>query len=322
MKCIAMASILVALGGCASQPAAPDWVNGSAADYRPGEYLIGRGQAATSEEARDRARADLAKVFEAEVTAASADEQSFKDSRYEASSARRIEIRTRRVVEGIEIARTWQEPASGSHHALAVLPRLKAGNALREEIARLDETTRLQTRRAAETPDLLLKISSAGRALAAQAERHAYQKTLRVVDPTGVGAPSSWNVARLKADFEALLKRVRLATRASGELQALLEGAVAAAGFLVDADADYVLEANLVLDASGPMDDWYWQHGVVEIRLVEAASGRSRGLHRWPVKAAALAPGLAAQRALAQVDATLKKELRPTLIHFASKETP
>jgi len=319
MKRIVMASILVALGGCASQPAAPDWVSGTAQDYRPAEYLIGRGEGATSEEARDRARADLAKVFEAEVTAASADEQSFKDARYEASSTRRIEIRTRRIVEGIEIARTWQEPASGSHHALAVLPRLKAGHALREEIARLDETTRLQARRAAETPDLFLKIAAANQA---QAERHGYQKTLRVVDPTGTGAPPSWNVARLKADFEALLKRVRLAPRAEGSLKPLLDGAVAAAGFIPAADADYVLEASLALDASGPLDDWYWQHGVLEIRLVEAASGRSRGSRRWPVKAAALAPGLAAQRALDQVDATLKKELRPTLIHFASKEMP
>lgn len=322
MKRIAMASILLALAGCASQPAAPDWVNGAAGDYRSAEYLIGRGEGATSEEARDRARADLAKVFEAEVTAASADEQSFKDARYEASSTRRIEVRTRRIVEGIEIARTWQAPASGSHHALAVLPRLKAGHALREEIARLDETTRLQTRRAAETPDLFLKIAAAGQALAAQADRHACQKTLRVLDPAGIGAPPAWNAARLKADFEALLKRVRLDPRAEGSLKPLLDGAVAAAGFIAAADADYVLEASLALDPTGPLDDWYWQHGVLEIRLVEAASGRSRGLRRWPVKAAALAPGLAAQRALDQVDAVLKAELRPTLIHFASKEAP
>jgi len=322
MKRIAAMSLWLALSGCASQPAAPDWVSGAAQDYRPGEYLIGRGQGATGEEARDRARADLAKVFEAEVSAESADEQSFRNSRYEASSARRIEVRTRRIVEGMEIARTWQEPANGSHHALAVLSRLKAGSALREEIARLDETTRLQARRAGEAQDLFLKIGSAGQALAAQAERHGYQKTLRVVDPTGTGAPASWNVARLKADFEALLERVRLATRAEGSVQPLLEGAVAAAGFLAAADADYVLEASLALEASGPLEDWYWQHGVLEIRLVEAASGRSRGSRRWPVKAAALAPGLAEQRALDQVDATLKKELRATLIHFASGESP
>jgi hypothetical protein len=322
MKRIAVVTLWMALSGCASPPAAPDWVSGAALEYRPGEYLIGRGQGATGEEARDRARADLAKVFEAEVTAASADEQSFRDSRYEASSTRRIEVRTRRIVEGMEIARTWQEPASGSHHALAVLPRRKAASALREEIARLDETTRLQTRRAAETPDLFLKIGAAGQALAAQAERHGYQKTLRVVDPTGTGAPAAWNVARLQVDVEALLERVRLATRAEASVQPLLDGAVAAAGFLAAADADYVLEASLALEASGPVDDWYWQHGVLEIRLVDAASGRSRGSRRWPVKAAALAPGLAGQRALDQVDATLKKELRATLIHFASQESP
>ena len=231
-------------------------------------------------------------------------------------------MRTRRVVEGIEIARTWQEPGNGSHHALAVLPRAKAGNALREEIARLDEATGLHARRAGEIADAFLKIAAAGQGLAAQAERHGLQKTLRVVDPTGVGAPPTWNVDRLRADFEQLLSRVSVATSASGELQPLLDAAVARAGFQADPGAGYRLEARLVLEASGPSEGWYWQHGGLELRLVETQSGRSRGAQRWPLKAAALAPGLAAQRVLEQADATLKKELRPALIRFATTEAP
>lgn len=328
MRPIAMMSILLALGGCASQPATPDWVSGTPKDFRPAEYLIGRGQGPSGEEARDRARADLAKVFEAQVTAQSEDEQSFRSAGgYESRSVQAVAVRTDRLVEGIEIARVWQEPG-GSHHALAVLPRLKAGNALRSEIARLDEATRLHAARAGAEQDLFLKIAAAGHALAAQADRHAYQKTLRVVDPTGVGEPSSWNVERLKADFDALLKRVSLAPRVvrdtSGELEPILAGATASAGFLAErpAAAEYVLEASLALQAAGPMQGWYWQHGVMEIRLVEAQSGRSRGARRWPIKTAALTPGMAAQRALEHADATLKKELRATLIGFASQETP
>jgi hypothetical protein len=299
-------------------------VSGASREYRSNEYLVGRGQGANGEEARDRARADLAKVFEAEVRAESADEQSFKDSRYETSSARRIEVRTRRIVEGIEIARTWREPANGSHQALAVLPRLKASHALREEIARLDEATRLHSERARDAEDLFLKIAAAGQALGAQNERSAHQKTLRVVDPTGAGEPPSWSVERLKADFDSLLKRVKVAPRvvgdASGNLATILNGATAAAGFLADTGAspEYLLEASLVLEATGPLEDWYWQRGVLDVRLVEPATGRSRGARRWPIKASALAPEVALQRALGEVETALKSGLRATVIGFAA----
>jgi hypothetical protein len=314
-------AILLILAGCASQPAVPDWVSGEGREYPVSQYLVGRGQGPSGEEARDRARGDLAKILEAEVSVASADEQSFRDSRYETASARRVEVRAQRLVEGIEIARTWQDP-HGGHYALALLPRLKAANALREEIARLDEATRIQAARSRAAPDLFAQIAAAGQALSAQLERAAHQKTLRVIDPTGVGAPPSWNVERLRADFQALLARVRVRVRADGKLEPFLRAAVASSGFTADAAADYVLEGRLALEATGPVEGWYWQRGALEVRLVEVAGGASRGLKRWPLKAAAPAPGLAAERALDQADALLRKELRPTLIRFATKETP
>ena len=69
MKPLAMLAIAAALAGCASQPT-PDWVAGDAREYPAHAYLVGRGQGPSGEEARDRARADLAKIFDAEVTAA------------------------------------------------------------------------------------------------------------------------------------------------------------------------------------------------------------------------------------------------------------
>src|SRR5687767_2572429 len=101
------------LPGCASNPHAPDWVNGTPAKYASAQYLSGRGQAASGEEARDRARADLAKTFEVNVSVESEDVQAFRSGaggQYEGRSARRIATRTDRVVEGMEIAETWQDP--------------------------------------------------------------------------------------------------------------------------------------------------------------------------------------------------------------------
>src|ERR1019366_645792 len=73
--------MLSLLLGCASrQPAQPDWIAGDSANYKSSQYLIGRGQAATQEEAKDRARADLSKIFQVAVTADSEDVQKFKTS--------------------------------------------------------------------------------------------------------------------------------------------------------------------------------------------------------------------------------------------------
>ena len=56
--------LVLMLGACASKsPPPPTWVMGDSDAYSNTQYLLGRGQAATAEEAKDRARADIAKVF-------------------------------------------------------------------------------------------------------------------------------------------------------------------------------------------------------------------------------------------------------------------
>lgn len=324
--------VLAGLGGCATSAQAPDWVSGAAAKYPPAQYLIGRGEGPSGEEARDRARADLAKIFDVDIAVESEDTQAFrtaaKGSTYEASSSRRITARTEQLVEGIEIAESWRDPKSGSYHALAVLPRAKAGTALRREIERLDDATRLYLDRARDSADLLAKIAAASQAVVAQTDRVAYQKQLRVIDPTGVGAPPSWSLERLGTDRDALLKRVKIAPRvttdASGGLAPVVKGALASAGFLADTGTspDYVLEASLALDDLGLQEGWYWQRGVLEVHLVEPATQRVRGLKRWPIKTSALKQDAAVQRAVDASDAILKKELRGTFIGFAAGAGP
>lgn len=324
--------VLAGAGGCATSTRAPDWVSGAAAKYPPALYLLGRGEAPTGEEARDRARADLAKIFDVDIAVESEDTQTFRTAAggnaYEERSARRITARTEQLVEGIEIAETWRDPKGGRYHALAVLPRAKAGTALRREIERLDDATRLYLDRARDSGDVLAKIAAASRAVVAQTDRAVTQKQLRVIDPTGVGAPPSWSLDRLDADRDALLKRVRIAPHvtadASAGLAPVVKGALASAGFLAETGTspDFVLEASLALDDLGLQDGWYWQRGVLDVRLLESGTQRVRGLKRWPIKASALKHDAAVQRAVDASDAILKKELRGTLLGFAAGAGP
>ncbi|MCR4332265.1 MAG: LPP20 family lipoprotein [Sulfuricaulis sp.] len=330
-----LAVSLIATGGCASRPTMPDWVNGPAEKYPSEQYLVGRGQAATAEEARDRARADLAKIFEVAVAVESEDIQTFrrksdsaaKDakpaSEYAAQASRRLTTRADHLIEGIQIAEVWQDPLTRTQHALAVLPRLQASMRLRQEIERLDAATRKYLDESRTAADILMKIGAAQHALEAQMKRAGYQKSLRIVDPTGRGAESEWNTARLNADLADLLRRVRVAVQTAPDappgFAAAVSGAVAGAGFLIATGEkpEYVLVANLALEDLGLRDGWYWQRGALEVTLREVAANRVRGSRRWDIKVSAQDRAVSRQRALDQAAALLKKDLRETLTGFA-----
>lgn len=324
---IALASILT---GCATKPVQPDWVAGESAKYPGAQYLSGRGIAGSQEEARDRARADLAKVFQVAVVADSEDVQSFKSDaaggagQYEGQATRRISTRTDQIVRGIQIAELWQDPATRNHYALAVLPRLQAAASLRQQIGQLDEGIRTNIDQSRKSTDLFLKIAAASRALDLQMERDGVQKSLQVVDVTGRGLDPQFSAPKLKADLDELLKRVRVASQISGDspagLTEIVSGALAQAGFMLETGdhPDFALKARMNLTDMGLVNGWYWQRGTLEVTLVESANGRVRGTKRWPIKASAIDKETAAKRAMDQADEVLKKELGSAIIEMAT----
>ena len=322
--------MLSLLPGCASrQPIQPDWIIGDSAQYKSAQYLIGRGQAATQDEAKDRARADLAKIFQVAVTADSEDVQKFKSDpagpgQYENQVSRHITTRTEQIIRGIQIAELWQDPVTKNHYALAVLPRLQTAASLRQQISQLDEATGNHIEHSRKNSDLFLKIAAANQALEAQQERDTLQKSLQVVDITGSGLESQWNSAKLNGDLDELLKRVRIASQVAADstpgLAVVVSGALAKAGFMIETgqNPDFVLQAKMELADLGFKEGWYWQRGVLEVALSETATGRVRGTRRWTVKSNAPDKESAAKRALSQADAVLKQELRTAIIDMAT----
>jgi hypothetical protein len=322
-------AIVALMSGCATAPSQPDWVNGTSSRYPDAQYLTGRGQAPAVDEARDRARADLAKIFEVGISVTSEDTQTYSvgakaPGQYQAQATRQIATRTDQIVRGIQIAELWQDPATKAQHALAVLPRLPAATSLRQEIERLDGATRTYLDQARTSDDLFMKIGAASHALDAQLERQAFQKSLKIVDLTGRGVEPEWNSTRLAADLADLLKRVRMATRVPAQALAgfaeVVNGAVAAAGFMIETGdkPDFLLDANLTLQDLGLQEGWYWQRGTLEVRLTETAGNRVRGSQRWPIKSSARDQASSQSRALDEADKLLKNELRAAIVGFAT----
>ena len=326
----AFAFMLTLLPGCASKPTTPDWIAGDSAQYNSAQYLIGRGQAATQEEAKDRARADVAKVFQVAVVASSEDVQRSKSDstgaapQYEEQASRHISTRTDQIIRGIQIAEIWQDHNTKNYYALAVLPRLQAAASLRQQISQLDEATANHIEQSRRSSDLFQKIAAASLAVETEREHESLQKSLQIVDPTGRGTESKWNSAKLQSDLDELLKRVRIASQVSADstpgLAEVVAGALANAGFMIETgqSPDFVLQARMVLDDLGVQKGWDWQRGVLEVNLSEKATSRVRGTKRWNIKSSAPDTESAIKRALNEADAILKQELRPTIIDMVS----
>jgi hypothetical protein len=325
----AFAFMLSLLSGCASKPASPDWIAGDSATYNSAQYLIGRGQASTQEQAKDRARSDVAKVFQVAVVVSSEDVQRSKSdstgaAKYEQQASRSISTRTDQIIRGIQIVELWQDPTTKSYYALAVLPRLQTAASLRQQISQLDDATANYIEQSRKASDLFQKIAAASQAVETEREHESLQKSLQIVDPTGRGTESKWNSAKLQSDLDELLKRVRIAPQVSADstpgLAEVVAGALANAGFMIETGQkpDFVLRARMVLDDLGFQNGWDWQRGVLEINLSEAATGRVRGTKRWTVKSSAPDEETAAKRALNQTDAILKQELRTAIIDMVN----
>lgn len=324
--------VLLLLAGCAS--GRPDWTdNGKSKDYPANRYLTGIGTATDLGTAQDRARANLAKIFSVKISEITEDvtrharKSGVAGTKHinEARVERLISSRTEQVLTGVQIAETWRGPRTRDYYVLAVLPRRQASNNLRQEIDRLDRTTRTNVKRARNEDDSLRKVRAASIALDAQIARQAYQRTLRIIDRSGRGEPPKWEMAKLSNDLDRLLHRVRIAPQvtddATGTLKTSVSGALAIAGFLVSEDkaAEFVLDARLSMEDIGFRDGWYWTRGVLEIKLRERASKRARGNVRWPIKAAGHSAGDAKQRIANKADALLKRQLKSSIIKFATR---
>jgi len=323
------------LSACSSAPQRPDWLSSDTPHYSNNNYLLGRGEAPTLEQAKDRARSDLAKIFEVAVNESSEDVRVFESrsqagavqSDNQARVARTTLTHTDRVLEGVRIAETWQDPKTQNFYALAVLKRSQAAAGLRQEISQLDEATQRYLDQARDSKDLLDKIAMAQRAPQAQEERAGFQQTLKVVDRSGQGMPSKWSTARLRADAEGLRARLRIAVEvgpgAPARLATITAGALSDAGYktVPAKEADYVLVTSVNMLDPILREGWYWVTGQIDVQLRDSGNDRVRGTKRWPIKASAQDLAMVQQRAWNQVDGWLKKELGNALMGFTAGES-
>ena len=306
----------------------PDWVMGNSSQYPASSYLVGKGQADNMAVAKDRARADLAKIFSVAINEQTRDTSSYSlDSAAAAAPKntldvdRNITTRTNQVMSGVEISDTWEDPKSQQYYALATLSRAKASASLRQQIGDLDAGTASLMNQAQNSTDLFDKIAAASQAVDAQTARAALQHSLQVVDSSGQGMPPSWPLAKLQADRGALLKQLQVSAAAEGRdaaaVQKLLAGALANSGFTVADNAPYTMTAALDYSSLPPQGGWHWISGTLQVTLT-GSNSRAHGVRRWDLKVSGTDEQLAQQRLMDQVSQYLQSDVQGTVLAFAT----
>ncbi|OGT22569.1 MAG: hypothetical protein A2V90_07395 [Gammaproteobacteria bacterium RBG_16_57_12] len=328
--CLLVSGLVSCHGGAKSgaQGDKPDWVDGNSRRYPVDMYLTGVGVAPDPALARDRARVELAKIFQVAVTEQGQDTQRFERTVSEGETkesnlqqvSRQSSLYTDQIIQGIEVSEIWEDGA-GQYHALAVLSRQQAGMRLRQEIKRLDEATGQYVRSARGYPDSMAKIAAAQKAIQQQQERQSYQRSLQIVDITGQGLPSPWNIAELQADLNDVLSRIyfkpQVVNSQDQPLLEMLAASLAEAGFRVvrDAPANYTLQGRLALDDETVQGGWHWRRGNLELILLDS-DDTPVGTRTLPIKASAAQSGLLQQRLMIEIETVLKSRLRDTLLEF------
>ena len=269
---------------------APDWTLGESAKYPNALYVTATGSASDAEKAKDRAMGNLSKVFEAHIigsTTTSSDTQSQMSSSGEKVSSQqrlmqRINVQSEQVIEGIQIAEQWQNTEDLTYYALAVVNREHVGNIIKNEMIKLDKASEFELNTIKSLKDDLKVVATYQRVTELQKTRNNFQKMLKVIDLKGKGLRERWSLVELKVFLASVLSEIRMSATVQSinfsGLKQQVESAISQAGFsAVQGTADYTLLAEVDLQDVEKKQAWYWQRGSLDIRLIDANSGITRG---------------------------------------------
>jgi hypothetical protein len=222
--CGALLGALLWSAACAGGRGRPDWIDGSAASYPRERYLIGVGEGEDLDAARDRARAEIARIFEVRIEDAVVDRSEevavTEATRRLSSVVERIAVETRTTteaeLEGVEIAETWKDPGTQRVYALAVLDARRAQRRLLEQAIRRAEETLGSLEAAESAHGALARIRAHVNAARASRERDRLLAHARVLGSMESAVGQQMETAKLELLLLWELARVDFAVRARG----------------------------------------------------------------------------------------------------------
>jgi hypothetical protein len=269
----------------------PDWVDAQSMEYPQETYVTGVGAGDDRATARDRARAEISKVFSTNVTVdtnlTESEDTTNKDgassNKFSQSIAQTVKTASQKVLEGVQVVEDWQDTATRVHYALAVLERSKARAAITDKIADLDKQA-LQLKAEMEATDLkLAKAKAAMRLLAVLKARAGLNSELRVVDNSGQGVKAVIDEGAVRPEaakaVAALNVSVDMTGSAADEVETAIVSGLNSFGLQASVNgknADIGVEGKVETKAmKGDGSKWQWARSTVTISLKDPHTGKT-----------------------------------------------
>ncbi len=259
-KLLIILALILLLCSCAKKiPGPPAWINGNPDEYPRVKYMHAVGVAATHEEATQTARAEIAKQFNVKIETLLTTLAQYTGMEGASGSSwilnNSVSELTRtyvdETVQGIEIARTWNDTQKGRVYALAVLERSPARRRIEQRVMDLDSEIAKLVERSDGGDSNLARLRPLVTALALMKEREIKNNQLSVINPTGQGLDGEISSAALNEKLNAALEKVNIKVDIGGDSAQVVNSAVVASlnnGRLSvggDGAADIIIEGRV-----------------------------------------------------------------------------
>lgn len=247
----------------------PSWVDTkNAPEYPDMQYMLGVGHGQGRVPCENDARADIAKIFKAEVSSVSKDWQAHFSRvnaagvgvSIEAMSVEQLtQVSTDYVLKGTEIKAVWQGPDVMA--CLAVLDRVAVAQILRAEIQRLDAQIVAQVQEGdRQTGNATARYMAYKQAMELLQRREALNADLRLISRSGIDPPFS--IAALAAKFTRAKSRIKIGFQLKGSERAKVQSCLA---------EELNKQGITVMEGSSDVD--LWIHGKIEVKRAGSFSG-------------------------------------------------
>lgn len=312
--------------------AQPSWILNESETYPRKRFIVGVGEGDSLNDAKSRARAELASNFHVNIDSQTKDLSAFTSNAEKSSTDVSIERLTRshtqQVLEGVAISDSWYDNKTQHYFALATLSRLKTANQLRQRIEEIDQGTSSQIRAIKQESSIFKKSVLSKRAIEQQSMRQALNQQYRIVSLSGRGIDSPWPIAKLRADRKELLSRIHFLVESEGELgdetESILIGILSKEGYSVakftlgidNTTANqtvYALKAKVRSDTLEPKGGWYMSSNTALVTIDSPQEGVLSS-HQWYFKTSATQQSMLRVRTLKALSSVLEKELSEKLL--------
>jgi hypothetical protein len=287
MKNILSLLVILIITACSSTSVQdPSWLNQPESVYPQSQYLSAVGLGRDTEQAKQVALANLARIFSVSIAEEQIDKSSFSSEQGKTNTeiTRFISAKANQQLQGATIKETYQDQ-QGQYYAVAVLKKMPTAKAFRDSINQLDRKVVGNLHYAKnDAPNFLKALNALEQAHKAQQQRENDNRSLLIVAPTGIASTTT------SADIEQLIKQ-SLATlnfnikSNDAFLQKQLSASAANLGVKVSPNSTIMLNGKIDKQPVYSQGGWFWQRGNIHISVADGNNTTQQMVYPYKVSA-------------------------------------